>query len=435
MLVTSTCVVGLQWGDEAKGKIVDVLTDEHDIVVRFQGGSNAGHTVVRDGKKYKFSLVPTGILHPGKVGVIAGGVVIDPISLLTEIESLREAGVEIAGNLLISDRAHVIFPYHRKEEEALEGGTSGDKRVIGTTMRGIGPCYRDKASRVHGVRVGDLFRPASFERRVRGIIQFKNASLAGVANAAGREFQPIDADDVIRQYTAAAEKLRRHVIDTTDYLHAALAAGKRLLFEGAQGTLLDVDHGSYPYVTSSSSSACGLSAGSGVPAQRVSRFLGIVKAYTTRVGEGPFPTELKDQIGEQIRNTGREFGTVTGRPRRCGWFDAVLARYSARICGVTGLAVMLLDVLSEFDELRLCIEYEHEGRRLKTMPASADVLAECKPVYITKPGWKCDISAARSLGELPAAAREYLETISHLLESPVDVVSVGPDRVQTIRVR
>jgi adenylosuccinate synthase len=433
--VTSTCVVGLQWGDEAKGKIVDVLTDEHDIVVRFQGGSNAGHTVVRDGKKYKFSLIPTGILHPGKIGVIAGGVVIDPISLLAEIESLRSAGVEIAENLLISDRAHVIFPYHRQEEVALEGGGSGDKRAIGTTMRGIGPCYRDKASRVHGIRIGDLFRPASFERRVRGIIDFKNASLAGLASAARVTFLPINADEVIRQYTAAAERLRPHVIDSTDYLHSALAAGKRLLFEGAQGTLLDVDHGSYPFVTSSSSSACGLSAGSGVPAQRVGRFLGIIKAYTTRVGEGPFPTELLDATGDLIRNTGREFGTVTGRPRRCGWFDAVLARYSARICGVTGVAVMLLDVLSELDEIKICTEYEHEGRRIMTVPACADVLGECKPVYISKPGWNCDISQAKALTDLPRHARDYLDTISQLLSCPIDVVSIGPDRNQTIRVK
>jgi adenylosuccinate synthase len=429
--VSSTCVVGLQWGDEAKGKIVDVLTDEHDIVVRFQGGSNAGHTVVRDGKKYKFSLIPTGILHPGKIGVIAGGVVVDPISLLAEIESLRAAGVEIGGNLLISDRAHVIFPYHRKEEEALEGGTTSDKRAIGTTMRGIGPCYRDKASRVHGVRIGDLFRPASLKTRLENIIRFKNATLAGVLPG----FQPFDSAEIIAQYCEAAERLRPHVIDTTEYLHTALDAGKRLLFEGAQGTLLDVDHGTYPYVTSSSSSACGLAAGSGIPSHRVNRYLGVIKAYTTRVGEGPFPTELHDQVGELIRNTGREFGTVTGRPRRCGWFDAVLARYSARLCGVHGVAVMLLDVLSELDEIRVCVEYEMAGSLVKTLPASAEAVAECKPVYVTRPGWKCDISAARTLADLPGAARDYLDTLSELLRCPIDVVSVGPDRRQTIRVR
>lgn len=425
----STCVVGLQWGDEAKGKIVDILTEQHDIVVRFQGGSNAGHTVVRDGKKYKFSLIPTGILHRGKIGVIANGVVADPVMLLQEIDSLRSAGVEIGSNLLISDRAHVIFPYHRKEEEYLEG--TGDKKTIGTTMRGIGPCYRDKASRVHGIRMGDLLQPALLERRLRRVLEFKNATLSALSP----NFQPFDVAQLLDQYRQAAEKLRSHIIDTTEYLHDALAAGKRLLFEGAQGTLLDVDHGTYPYVTSSSSSACGLAGGSGVPAQRVERYLGVLKAYTTRVGEGPFPTELTDSIGDQIRNTGKEYGTVTGRPRRCGWFDAVLARYSARLCGVSGLAVMLLDVLSELDELRVCVAYEHRGQRRNSVPADAESLAECKPVYESLPGWKTAISEARSLGELPTRAREYLDTISRLVGCPIDIVSVGPDRNQTIRLR
>jgi adenylosuccinate synthase len=421
--------VGLQWGDEAKGKIVDLLTDEHDIVVRFQGGSNAGHTVVRDGKKYKFSLIPTGILHPKIIGVIANGVVVDPVSLLAEIETLRAAGVQVGENLLISDRAHVIFPYHRKEEECLEG--TAERKAIGTTMRGIGPCYRDKASRVHGIRVGDLLQPSLLDRRMRAVLAYKNPTLAALLP----DFEPFDPDTMIAQYHKAAEQLRPHITDTTEYLHNALAAGKRLLFEGAQGTLLDVDHGTYPYVTSSSSSACGLAAGSGVPANRVDRYLGIVKAYTTRVGEGPFPTELLDKTGELIRNTGREFGTVTGRPRRCGWFDAVLARYSARLCGVNGLAVMLLDVLSELDEIKICVEYEHRGQRRTSVPADAESLAECKPVFVTKPGWKSDISKAKSLAELPKQARDYLDTISELLGCPIDVVSVGPDRVQTIRVK
>ncbi len=428
MPVGSTCVVGLQWGDEAKGKIVDVLTGDHDIVVRFQGGSNAGHTVVRDGKKYKFSLIPTGILHPGTIGIVANGVVIDPVSLLKEIESLRDAGVEIGKNLLISDRAHVILPYHRKEEEALEG--AGEKRAIGTTMRGIGPCYRDKASRVHGIRMGDLLRPDIFERRLQTIVPFKNATLAALL--AG--FEPFDVAQLVEQYRPVAAQLAPHVIDTGDYLHAALGRGERILFEGAQGTLLDVDHGTYPFVTSSSSSACGVATGSGVPARCVDRFLGVVKAYTTRVGEGPFPTELLDATGDLIRNTGREFGTVTGRPRRCGWFDAVLARYSARLCGVDGIAVMLLDVLSELDQLSMCVAYEYRGQRLETVPSSAEVLAECRPVYITKPGWRRDISGARTVADLPPEARDYLDTIAQLIGSPVQIVSVGPDRKQTIHV-
>jgi adenylosuccinate synthase len=422
-------VVGLQWGDEAKGKIVDLLTEQHDIVVRFQGGSNAGHTVVHDGKRYKFSLVPTGILHAGKIGIIANGVVIDPVSLLQEIESLRTSGVQIGENLLISDRAHVIFPYHRKEEEYLERHATN--KAIGTTMRGIGPCYRDKAGRVHGVRMGELLQPARFEAHLKQIIEFKNRTLA----AQSSEFTPFSCTEVYEQYRRAAENLRVHIIDTTEYLHAALGQGRRLLFEGAQGTLLDVDHGTYPFVTSSSSSACGVAAGSGVPAQRVQRYLGVLKAYSTRVGEGPFPTELLDSIGELIRKTGREYGTVTGRPRRCGWFDAVVARYSARICGVHGIAVMLLDVLSELDELNICVAYEQGGERHTSIPADSDSLAQCKPVYETVPGWKRDVSAARSLSELPAQARAYLDRISQLVGCPIDIVSVGPDRNQTIRLR
>jgi adenylosuccinate synthase len=427
--VGSTCVVGLQWGDEAKGKIVDLLTDEHDIVVRFQGGSNAGHTVVRDGQRYKFSLVPTGILHPGVTAVIANGVVIDPAALVQEIETLRAVGVRIDSNLLISERAHVIFPYHRAEDEVLED--TGEDVPIGTTRRGIGPCYRDKVGRRHGIRIGELLDRDHFARRLRGVVAYKNTTLGALSP----NFKRIDADELFEQYAALADQIRPHVTDTTGYLHAALAAGKRILMEGAQGTLLDNDHGTYPFVTSSNSSACGMWAGCGVPARQVDRFLGVMKAYTTRVGGGPFPTELHDATGDLIRNTGREFGTVTGRPRRCGWFDAVLARYSARLCGVDALAVMLLDVLSELDEISICVGYVHAGRRLDSVPADVRVLAECQPIYVTKPGWKRDIAQARSLNELPDNARDYLSTISELVGCPVDILSVGPDRDQTIRVK
>ncbi len=421
-----TCVVGLQWGDEAKGKIVDLLTGEHDVVVRFQGGANAGHTVVSDGRKYKLSLIPTGILHPGKICVIANGVVIDPVSLLKEIESLRSADVEVGSNLLISDRAHVIFPYHAKEEELAEEAAG----AIGTTRRGIGPCYRDKVGRTHGIRVGDLLRPDYFRSRLRMVVEFKNTTLA----AAAPSFSPFSADELFEQYRTLAEKIRPYVTDTTDYLHQAMDADERILFEGAQGTLLDVDHGTYPYVTSSNSSACGLATGSGVPANRVDRFLGVIKAYTTRVGKGPFPTELQDAVGDQIRDRGKEYGTVTGRPRRCGWFDAVVTRYSARLNGVNGLAVTLLDVLSELDELAICVAYVHHGERLATVPADAQTLGECQPIYRTKPGWKRDISGARKLADLPSQARDYLDTMAELVGRPVQIVSVGPDRKQTIRV-
>jgi adenylosuccinate synthase len=417
--------VGLQWGDEAKGKIVDLLADEHDIVVRYQGGANAGHTVVVGGKTHKMSLVPTGILHPNVTAVIANGVVIDPATLLKEIDGLQQNGVHVGGNLLISDRAHVIFPYHRKEEEAVETGHA----AIGTTMRGIGPCYRDKYGR-GGFQVADLYCPEYFWPRLEAMIAHKNAYLSAVLPGG---FQPFDAAALYREYLTYAEQLRPMVTDTGEYLHGALAAGKRLLFEGAQGALLDVDHGSFPFVTGSNSSAAGVWSGSGVPARRIDRFIGVLKAYTTRVGRGPFPTELLDATGDLIRNTGREFGTVTGRPRRCGWFDAVLVRNTARLCGVDALAVMLLDVLSELDELSICVEYVCQGKRTTRPPANCDQFAACQPVYRTMPGWKRDISNARRLGDLPAAARQYLDTISELVGLPISIVSVGPDRAQTIR--
>ena len=423
----STCVVGLQWGDEAKGKIVDLLTDEHDIVVRFQGGANAGHTVMSNGMTLKLSLVPSGILHPAVISVIAGGVAIDPAALLREIGELRAAGIQIDGNLLVSDRAHVIFPYHRKEEELLEAAAGED--AIGTTRRGIGPCYSDKAGRAHGIRMGELLRPEHFRKRLRGIVEYKNAAFQGVCTD-GTLF---DADELFQEYRRLAAELGEYVTDTTKYLHNAMESGKRILFEGAQGALLDVDHGTFPFVTSSNSSACGLSSGSGVPARRVDRFVGVIKAYTTRVGAGPFPTELHDEIGERIRTTGREFGTVTGRPRRIGWFDAVLARYSARLCGIDTLAVMLLDVLSEFDELAICVGYVHRGRRLDTLPSDCQTFRECQPIYRTQPGWKQDISSLRRLADLPKEARAYLATLSDLVEVPVEIVSLGPDRAQTIR--
>lgn len=420
----SCCVVGLQWGDEAKGKIVDLLAAEHDVVVRYQGGANAGHTVVVGGKTHKMSLVPTGILHPGVTAVIANGVVVDPVALITEIDRMRENGVTIDRNLLISDRAHVIFPYHRAEEEICEGD------AIGTTKRGIGPCYRDKAGRAYGIRMGDLLVRDYFRNRLESVVAAKNTLL----KATLPNFTPYDATTLCDEYLAYGEQFRSMIADTTEYLHDALAAGKRLLFEGAQGTLLDVDHGTYPFVTSSNSSAAGVWSGSSVPARRIERFIGVVKAYTTRVGRGPFPTELHDETGELIRTTGREFGTVTGRPRRCGWFDAVLVRYTSRLCGVDSLAVMLLDVLSELDELEICVEYDCRGKRVVTVPGNPTMFADCQPVYRRLPGWKCDISTARRLTDLPAAARQYLDTIANLTELQISVVSVGPDREQTIRI-
>jgi adenylosuccinate synthase len=421
-------VVGLQWGDEAKGKIVDLLCDRHDAVVRYQGGANAGHTVVAGGVTYKLSLIPTGILRPGIECVIGNGVVIHPPALLKEVATLADQGVDIGRRLLVSDRAHVILPYHLAEERLTEESSSAADH-LGTTRRGIGPCYRDKVGRVHGVRVGDLYHPEHFRERLERIVAYKNRLLAAMLP----DFEPFDHREVADEYLGLAEKLRPFVRDTTVWIHDAVARGQRLLFEGAQGSLLDIDHGSYPYVTSSNSSAAGIAAGSGMPTRHIDRWIGVVKAYTTRVGGGPFPTELDDEIGERIRRVGREYGTVTGRPRRCGWFDAVAARYSARVCGSTEIAVMLLDVLSGLPELRVAVAYEDEdGRRVADMPGHLADLQRCRPVYETLAGWSDDLTGARKWSDLPAAARDYVEFLAARIGVPVSIVSVGPERTQTI---
>jgi adenylosuccinate synthase len=425
-----TCVVGLQWGDEAKGKIVDLLTEQHDLVVRYNGGANAGHTVVCNGQTYKLSLLPTGVLRPHLRSVIANGVVVYPPRLLEEVENLRNAGIEVGANLLVSDHAHVIFPYHVEEERLSEQG-EGAKRAIGTTGRGIGPCYQDKVGRVCGIRVGELLYPEHLRERLRAIVARKNRLLRALAADA----ETFDANALCDKYLAYAERMRPFITDTTRLLHQALAEDKGILFEAAQGSLLDVDHGTYPYVTSSNSSPAGVWSGSGVPARRLDRIVGVVKAYTTRVGRGPFPTELNDGpdgIGERIRRTGREYGTVTGRPRRCGWFDAVAARYTAALGGVDDLAVMLLDVLSEVDEVAVCTAYEVGGERIAHFPGDAFLLERCRPLYETLPGWRAELSHVRRRVDLPAAARRYVDRLSELWALPVSIISVGPDREQTI---
>lgn len=425
----STCVVGLQWGDEAKGKIVDLLCDHHDVVVRYQGGANAGHTVVHEGTTYKLSLVPTGILRENVEAVIGNGVVIHPPALLKEIASLTAQGVDFTGRLHIGDRAHVILPYHLAEERLTEESSSSADH-LGTTRRGIGPCYKDKVGRVHGVRVADLYHPAQFRERLKRIVEFKNRLLSAMLT----DFEPFDDAAIAEEYLGYAEDLRPYVTDATTWIHSAISQGRKLMFEGAQGSLLDIDHGTYPYVTSSNSSAAGVAAGSSVPCRNINRWIGVVKAYTTRVGGGPFPTELDNEIGERIRQVGREFGTVTGRPRRCGWFDAVAARYSARISGSTEIAVMLLDVLSGIDELKVAIAYEDEGVAVETMPASLIDFERCKPVFETLPGWSEDITTARTWSDLPTRAREYVNFVGRQIGVPVSIVSVGPDRRQTIMV-
>ncbi|HTU89701.1 MAG TPA: adenylosuccinate synthase [Gemmataceae bacterium] len=423
-----TCVVGLQWGDEAKGKIVDLLTDDHDFVVRYNGGANAGHTVVSGGQTFKLSLLPTGVLRPAVRAVIGNGVVVYPPRFLEEVSNLRQAGIAIGDNLVVSDHAHVIFPYHLEEERLNEGGTG---KAIGTTGRGIGPCYQDKVGRQFAIRLAEMLHPDQLHERLVTIVERKNRLLRALSPEA-RQF---DADTICRDYLACMEQIRPHIADTTRLLHEAMQKGQGILFEAAQGTLLDVDHGTYPYVTSSNSSTAGVWSGSGVPARKLDRVVGVIKAYSTRVGRGPFPTELDDGpegIGERIRRTGREYGTVTGRPRRCGWFDAVATRYSAALNDADELAVMLLDVLSGLTEIRIAVAYELDGRRLDHFPTDAFVLERCRPVYETLPGWRADVSGARRLADLPAEARRYVERLGELLGRPVTIISVGPDRAQTI---
>jgi adenylosuccinate synthase len=437
--VPVTCVIGLQWGDEAKGKIVDLLTEQNDIVVRYQGGANAGHTVVRDGQTFKLSLVPSGIFRPEVQCVIATGVVLNPASFIGEIDGLIKRGITVGKNLMISDRAHVIFPWHFEEDRLMDQCGGGE--AIGTTMRGIGPCYRDKVGRSLAVRLGDMYRPG-FRAQIEQIVRVKNEILAprGEKTGAGTAAEPVpvfsgrklDAQEVFNQYHAFAQRLAPYVADTTAYLLDAAEEGKRMLFEGAQGSLLDIDHGTFPFVTSSNSSGVGVSAGSGVPGRYITKVIGIVKAYTTRVGGGPFPTEQDNPTGQHIRDRGNEYGTVTRRPRRCGWFDAVAARYTARLGGVDSLAIMLLDVLSELAELKICTAYELDGGRITDFPSHVDDLRRVVPVYETLPGWQKEISGASRLDDLPIEARRYLARISELLRRPVEVVSVGPDRRQTI---
>ena len=423
--MSATCVVGLQWGDEAKGKITDILSDQQDFVVRFNGGANAGHTVVWGDRKFALSLLPTGVLKPHVTSVIGNGVVVYPPRFLEEVGKLRDAGIPVGKNLVMSDHAHVIFPYHMEEERLAEAEADGK---IGTTGRGIGPCYQDKVGRRYSIRVGELLHEKHLRERLKQIVPVKNRLLKAFHESA-KEF---NADALADEYLGYAEQIRPHITDTTRLLHHALGQGKKILFEAAQGSLLDVDHGTYPYVTSSSSLPSGIWGGSGVPSRNLSRIIGVVKAYTTRVGRGPCPTELLDETGDRIRTIGREFGTVTGRPRRIGWLDALTIKYTAALAGVDEITVMLLDVLSGLPELKLCVAYDLDGERVEHFPSDAFQLERCKPIYETLQGWNEDITGCRKPGDLPAAARKYVERVGQLVGKPVSMVSVGPDRDQTI---
>ncbi|MGL6097833.1 MAG: adenylosuccinate synthase, partial [Fimbriiglobus sp.] len=420
----ATCVVGLQWGDEAKGKIVDLLGDGFDFVVRYNGGANAGHTIVHGDRTFKLSLLPTGVLKPHVRSVIGNGVVVYPPRFLEEVDQLAQAGVSVS-NLCVSDHAHVIFPYHMEEERLTETGGDGS---IGTTGRGVGPCYQDKVGRRFGVRLGEILHTDHLRDRLKYVVPFKNRLLGAFAGDLPGGPKQFDANQLADEYANYAVRVKPFVTDTAKLLLDGLKSGKRILFEAAQGSLLDVDHGTYPYVTSSNSLPAGIWGGSGVPSRNLDRIIGVVKAYTTRVGRGPFPTELNDDTGERIRKIGREYGTVTGRPRRCGWFDSVAVRYTAALAGADEITLMLLDVLSGLPELRLCTGYRFDGKLVDHFPSAAYELERCVPVYETLPGWTEDLTTCRALADLPAAARKYVDRVSELVGLPVSVVSVGPDR-------
>ncbi len=422
---SSVVVVGLQWGDEGKGKIVDMLSAEADIVARFQGGNNAGHTLVVDGVQTVLHLVPSGALHRGTTCVIGGGVVVDPAALVAEVDALREAGHMLeAGQLLVSQESHLILPYHKAIDLARERRRGKGK--IGTTGRGIGPAYEDKAARI-GLRMIDLLDESHFRARLQEILAEKNAYLREMLGGEG-----LDYDSMVGDLVVAGKRLQPHIVDTSRYLCDALTAGSKVLFEGAQGVMLDVDHGTYPFVTSSNTNAGAVTSGCGVPANKVGHVVGISKSYTTRVGSGPFPTEQFGELGERLRSEGSEFGATTGRPRRCGWLDIGVLRKSTRISGVTSIALTKLDVLSGLGDLQICTGYELDGKYLDEPPALADMVERLEPVYETHPGWSEDLTSISSVDDLPDNARSYIARIEALVGVPIGILSFGPARDQTL---
>ena len=419
----TVAIVGSQWGDEGKGKVIDYLATQADVVVRGQGGNNAGHTLVVDGKKYALHLIPSGVLNPETINVIGNGIVFDPKGFLDELAKLNADNIDTK-NIKISDRAHVIFPYH-KELDALAEEARGDNK-IGTTKKGIGPCYMDKTER-SGIRICDLMDKEVFAKKLKAQIDAKNKIVKNIYGA-----EEFDFEAIYNEYVEYAEKIRPYVDDTSVIVYDAIKAGKKVLFEGAQGTLLDLDLGTYPFVTSSHPTSGGFSIGAGVGPNMIKDVVGIVKAYTTRVGEGPFVTELNDETGDKIRTQGREFGTTTGRARRCGWFDAVIVRYAARVNGLTSISLMLLDVLSGFDTVKICTSYKMGDKILKEFPASLEDLAKCEPIYEELEGWTEDLTSIEKFEDLPENAKKYVAKIEELVGVSVDMVSVGPNRAQTI---
>ncbi|MCQ6563440.1 adenylosuccinate synthase [Paenibacillus mendelii] len=420
--MSTVVVVGTQWGDEGKGKITDFLAEGADVVARYQGGNNAGHTILIGNKKYKLTMIPSGIFNQNKVCVIGNGMVINPSALIDEINYIHENEFS-TDNLKISDRAHVIMPYHLVMD-GLEEERKGDNK-IGTTRKGIGPCYMDKAAR-NGIRIADLMDAEEFEPKVRRMVAEKNQVIEQVYGG-----QPLDADTIISEYLGFAEILRPYVTDTSVVLNDAIDAGQKILFEGAQGVMLDIDQGTYPFVTSSNPTAGGVCIGSGVGPSKIQQVIGVAKAYTTRVGDGPFPTELNNETGDWIREKGHEYGTVTGRPRRVGWFDSVVVRHARRVSGITGLSLNSLDVLTGLETVKICTGYKYRGEVIEYYPASLKMLAECEAVYEEMPGWSEDITNTKTLEDLPATTRRYVERVSELTGIPIAIFSVGRNREQT----
>ncbi|MBE3552354.1 MAG: adenylosuccinate synthase [Kyrpidia tusciae] len=421
--MATVVVVGTQWGDEGKGKITDYLAQRAEVVARYQGGNNAGHTIYLDGQEYRLHLIPSGILYPDKLCVIGNGMVVDPAALVEEIRYLEQRGMSVS-NLRISDRAHVVLPYHRRLDE-LEEQRRGNGR-IGTTRKGIGPCYMDKAARV-GIRMCDLLEPEVFAEKLADNLAQKNRLFEKVYEVEG-----FHLDEILDEYTAYAEILRPYITDTSVVLNRAMDEGRDILFEGAQASMLDIDQGTYPYVTASNPVAGGVCIGAGVGPTKIDRAIGVVKAYSTRVGDGPFPTEMFDDVGREIRDRAGEYGTTTGRPRRIGWLDAVVVRHAHRVSGLDGLAVTRLDILSGLDELKICTGYRYRGQVLDEFPASLRVLSECEPIYETLPGWRENLDTVRSYEDLPEAAQGYVERIAELVDTPLSLISTGPNREQTI---
>jgi adenylosuccinate synthase len=421
--MATTVLVGAQWGDEGKGKIIDVLTEQADVVVRYQGGNNAGHTVEVGNEKYVLHLIPSGILYPGKLNVIGNGVVVDPVALLEEVDHLQARGIAVNGNLLVSNRAHLVFPYHRLLDTIRE--EQKGKRKIGTTKRGIGPAYADKVART-GIRVVDLLSPDKFSEKLRGKVRETNE----IARAFGAK--PLSFKKINDEYLAIGKRLQRYIADTIKLLNRLERDGRQILFEGAQGTHLDIDFGTYPFVTSSNTTAGGACAGTGIPPHRIQKVVGVMKAYTTRVGEGPFPAELLDEQGNNLRETGREFGATTGRPRRCGWFDAIATRYSVMVNGIDELAVTKMDVLDALPKIKVCVAYKLDGKVTDSIPADVDAMLRCVPVYQEFDGWQTSTKEIREFDDLPRRARNYLNKIAQLSGAKLAIVSVGARREETI---